>query len=259
MELITIKFSHYNEKARWGLDRFGVEYTERPYLPMVHFPFVMARTRLLRGSDSVSSPASTPVLITDRSVIADSEEILKYVSGVYGTPETTLYPHPEAAELSARFSRKLGVHTRRLIYYHAFQQPELLRAMGEANVPGWQASAFSALIPVFSALLHNRFKLTPETAADSTRRIRDELAFVNDRLSDGRRYLTGDRFTAADLTFASMMAPVLLVQPHEGYGAKLPSVEECSAEVQAVCRELREAPAGKFAMRMFAEERAPRR
>lgn len=33
--LITIVFSHYNEKARWGLDYFGIPYTESAYLPLV--------------------------------------------------------------------------------------------------------------------------------------------------------------------------------------------------------------------------------
>src|SRR5262249_52617975 len=60
MELITIRFSHYNEKARWALDRFGVVYTERAHLPLIHMPFAVARTRFMRGWDGISSSATTP-------------------------------------------------------------------------------------------------------------------------------------------------------------------------------------------------------
>lgn len=36
MHLYTIRFSHYNEKARWVMDRFGVPYVEHPYMPILH-------------------------------------------------------------------------------------------------------------------------------------------------------------------------------------------------------------------------------
>src|SRR5262245_45738042 len=67
MELTTIKFSHFNEKARWALDRFGVAYTERAYMPMLHMPFAIARNRFMRSWDGTSTAATTPVLFTGRS------------------------------------------------------------------------------------------------------------------------------------------------------------------------------------------------
>ena len=46
-----------------------------------------------------------------------------------------------------------------------------------------------------------------------------EFDFIAERLADGRRHLCGDRFTAADLTFACLAAAVVL--PPE-YGVALP-------------------------------------
>ena len=43
--LITICFSHFNEKARWALDRFGVAYRESGYLPLLHMPFALWASR----------------------------------------------------------------------------------------------------------------------------------------------------------------------------------------------------------------------
>ncbi|MEA2123856.1 MAG: glutathione S-transferase, partial [Solirubrobacteraceae bacterium] len=66
----------------------------------------------------------------------------------------------------------------------------------------------------------------------------------------------GDRFTAADLTFAALAAPIVL--PPE-YGVPLPRLDELPAPMAAVVRELREHPAGKFALEMFRTERRARR
>jgi hypothetical protein len=66
MRLITIRFSHYNERARWALDRLGVAYEEEPYMPLFHVLAVARATRGRGGSaDHHSTRYSTPVLITD--------------------------------------------------------------------------------------------------------------------------------------------------------------------------------------------------
>src|SRR4051812_44721934 len=38
--LITIPISHYCEKARWALDRAGLDYVERPHLQVFHWAAV---------------------------------------------------------------------------------------------------------------------------------------------------------------------------------------------------------------------------
>jgi len=45
--------------------------------------------------------------------------------------------------------------------------------------------------------------------------IEQEFEYV-EQLLGNKRYLLGDHFTAADLTFACMVSIVLLVQPDEG-------------------------------------------
>lgn len=72
------------------------------------------------------------------------------------------------------------------------------------------------------------------------------------RLEDGRRYLCGDAFTAADLAFAALAAPVIV--PPE-YGTPLPAPDELPAEMAAGVRAFRAHPAGEFASRLFREER----
>jgi glutathione S-transferase len=71
-------------------------------------------------------------------------------------------------------------------------------------------------------------------------------------LSAGRRFLIDDRFTAADLTFAALAAPVLLP---ERYGSPLPPPEAMPDAVSREVWRLRDHPAGIFAARLYREER----
>lgn len=84
-----------------------------------------------------------------------------------------------------------------------------------------------------------------------------EFDFVAERLADGRPYLSGERFGAADLTFAALSAPLTLPAI---YGATLPQPEVLSQPTAALIRRVRAHPAGCHALRMFTEHRpAPSR
>jgi len=85
-------------------------------------------------------------------------------------------------------------------------------------------------------------------------RLREELDTAATKV-DQNQYLCGDHFTAADLTFAALLAPVMCVTPEEGFGAVLPSIEALDAEARELVEETRAHPAGQFALHMFAEER----
>jgi glutathione S-transferase len=73
---------------------------------------------------------------------------------------------------------------------------------------------------------------------------------VGERVKDGRRYLCGERFTAADLTFASLAAPIVLPEQYADY---LPDQELWPAEFARVARAYRATPAGKLALRLYEE------
>jgi glutathione S-transferase len=93
-----------------------------------------------------------------------------------------------------------------------------------------------------------------EGAVEAERTFRAVLDDVDARLADGRRYLVGDRFTIADLTFAALAAP--LIAPAE-YAVPLPSLDELPPGMAATVREVRARPSGEHALRMFRDERRP--
>ena len=74
-------------------------------------------------------------------------------------------------------------------------------------------------------------------------------------LSDGRPYLSGDRFGAADLTFAALSAAVVV--PSD-YGTHLPGIDEMPPKPKELVSQAREHPAGKFALKLVDEHRRER-
>ena len=255
--LITIRFSHYNEKARWALDRYRVPYREEGYMPLIHFAATLPLTAHHGPGkkDAVSSPFSTPVLVTDEDrCIRDSSEIVRFVSDRYA--DGALYPTDEVSLLDRRFHDDLGPHTRRVAYFHAFADPALLGKLADRNVSAEQARLFKALYPVVKQVIRRNLRVDRSGADRSTVKVRALFEEIGERVR-GRRYLVGETFTAADLAFACMAAPALLPTPEEGYGACFPRVEEVPEEIAGLVRELRASEAGLYALRMFATERAP--
>ncbi|MEE4273732.1 MAG: glutathione S-transferase family protein [Thermoanaerobaculales bacterium] len=259
-KLVTIRFSHYNEKARWALDRFRVGYRESVWMPLFHMLGVVAATRG-RGttsSDRASTRFSTPVLIADDgTVLRDSAAIVHWASDRFAGEDEGLYPTNEVSRLEARLHDELGPHTRRCAYFYGLDDTALVHQLAHRNVPRPQAALFIALRPFIGRMLTQALVLKPETAERSLAKIRRFLDDVEPHLT-GRQYLIGDRFTAADLAFACMLAPSILPSPAEGYGGFLPPPDRVAAPAAELAREIRQRPAGRFALRLFAEERGER-
>lgn len=246
--LITIPASHYCEKARWALDRFGLPYREEGHLPLLHW----TATRPLGNRRTV------PILVQERTVWGDSTDILLHLDAQVA-PASRLYPEDPALRadvlaLEDLFDEKLGPATRRWAYFHLLPHKTLaLRAVG-AGVGSFELSLGSAVFPLARKMLRRGLNITAATAQRSQERIDGLFAEVAQRLADGRTFLTGERFTAADLTFAALAAPVLLPP---GTVIDVPLSELPEAMAAQIAR-WRSTPAGAFALRVYQRERKTR-
>ena len=238
--LITIPFSHYCEKARWALERCGVAYEEDGHLPIFNY-----RATKRAGGRSV------PVLVTSDRVLTDSTDIVAWADA---HKPGTLIPEDSADALALEedFDRNFGPATRRWAYAQLLPQRRADAAM-TAHVPRWQALALRVVRPVATRMMVKSLAITPEGVDRSRKKIAETFARVADRLADGRRFLTGDRFTVADLTFASLATPIVL--PPEHPRMRGASVEILSPAARAEVDAWRASAPGQFALRMYAEER----
>jgi len=242
--LITIPLSHYCEKARWALDRVALPYREEPHAPLLHR---LATKRNERGT--------VPVLVDGTNRFTDSTDILKHADTVCGGD--LLYPRDadlrrEVDALEEQFDVELGPHTRRWAYGQALPQTKAMRSLWARGVPPLEASVIRVITPLVRRLVRMGYKITPENAQRSLERVRGVFRQVDELLSDGRRFLAGERFTAADLTFAALAAPVLL--PAECRAVQ-PALDDVPAAMREEILRFRETDAGRFALRMFAQER----
>jgi glutathione S-transferase len=239
--LVTIPISHYCEKARWALERAGLTYREERHVQGVH----------MLASRRAGGRGTTPVLVTEHGTFAGSEWIVRYAD-LHLEPQDRLFTgDPEVEALSRRLDAGLGPDGRRLIYAHMLPRPELMLAYNNQGVPAWEAKALSA----FYALAHRwaRRRLEIKSLDDDRARVLAEFDAIAALLADGRPYLTGERFTAADLTFACLAAAVVV--PPE-YGVELPQPDQLPAPVREDIERFRAHPAGAYALELFANLRA---
>lgn len=240
LRLITIPISHYCEKARWALDRAGIAYREERHIQGVH----MLAARRAGGG------LTTPVLVTPDRVLAESSEILEWVGGL-STGD------PDVDALCRRFDERLGPHGRRLMYVHVLKDKELVLSFNNEGVPRWEDRFIRTGWPLVSVFAKRRLDIRPGVETRDEQVVWEEFDYVAELLADGRSYLCGDRFTAADLTFAALAAP--MVVPPE-YTVRLPQPEDAGMPEgpRALVQRGREHPAGRFALEMFKQHRRER-
>jgi len=246
LRLITIPISHYCEKARWALERVGIAYHEERHVQGIH---QLAARRAGGG-------VTVPVLVTPERAIGESREILEWVDARTPAEHRLIPAEPEARRevdrLCTRFDEQLGPQARRLMYVHIFAQPKLALGFNNQGVPAWEDRTLRCGWPVMVRFVERALEIRPGVEIEDELAVWRELDDVAETLADGRPYLCGERFTAADLTFAALSAAVMM--PPQ-YGVPLPRPDQLSAPLRALVERAREHPAGRYALALFADKR----
>lgn len=254
--LVTIAFSHYCEKARWALDLAAIPYREDGHLPLIHLAFTRPR-----------GGRSTPLMVlTDGTVLKDSTTILDWIddaliaggaSGAYG-PSPIWPTEPEAAAtartVEAQLDDRFGPHARRLGYWHLLGAPPQLLFDFAKVAPRAEQMLLRVFRPLVVAFIKRSLKIDAAGAQRSERIVRETFAAMSDRLATGTGYLVGDRFSAVDLTFASLAAPLIFPDHHP---IPWPPLSQIPPAMRTLVEALRATPAGHHVQRMYAEHRPP--
>ncbi|MCW3030284.1 MAG: gst12 [Solirubrobacterales bacterium] len=246
LRLLTIPISHYCEKARWSLQRAALPYREERHVQGVH------RIAARRAGGG----ATVPVLVTPSGTIGESRQILEWVDEQ--TPiERRLYPPEQSARvevdrLCERFDAVLGPAARRLMYVHMLRDRPLALRFNNDGVPAWEGRMVRYGWPAMQMVVRRALAIRPGVEREDAIAVLGELDFAASILADGRPYLCGERFTAADLTVAALSAAVI-VPPV--YGVALPQPSQMRPETQQMVERHRAHPAGAYALSLF-ERRA---
>jgi glutathione S-transferase len=243
--LITLPLSHYCEKARWALDRAGIEYVEEPHVPVAH----RRHTRRV-GATSV------PALVTPQKTYTDSGSIVRYADAHART--SSLLPvnsslRQEAVEMELYLDRELGPHSRRWAYAHVLDDTRLLLRHMTAGAPATERLLAPVLVRLARPMIRRGYRVDPETAARSLERVREVFRWIDEKLADDRPFLVGETFSAADLTFASLAAPLVLP---ERYGGSFPHLDDVPDAMRREVRGFRATRPGRFALAMYENYRA---
>jgi glutathione S-transferase len=138
------------------------------------------------------------------------------------------------------------------MYTHMLAQPKLALDFNNQGVSAWEDRLLRLGWPLAVRWIERELAIRSGIDAEDEAAVWREFDFVAELLADGREHLCGERFGAADLTFAALSASVVV--PPE-YGVPLPQPDVLPAHTAALVERAREHPAGRYALRLFTELR----
>jgi glutathione S-transferase len=199
-----LKVSSYNEKARWALDYKGVPHVRRAVLPRRH-PAIAKR---------LTGGTTFPVLELDGEAIGDSTAIIAALEERH--PEPPLYPSDpverrRALELEDFFDEELGPYARRSVVSRMLPDAGLFLGAFAPDLPRGRRMIARATFPLVRRRVRSDLSINEVTVEHAERKLREvgERFRAELQLSG---YLVGNAFTVADLTLASLVAPLVAPQ-----------------------------------------------
>lgn len=259
IRLISIRVSHFCEKARWVLDLLEADedspyyFTEDCHPPGFHsFESVAASSN--QGSATpmivISNGIKTGNDNSDNEVFCNSDVIVEQLY-----PQ--LYPKKFAQEIRALeqdLGDRVGATVRCYAYDNLLQEEyySALVIMATPDCSKVEQFMFEKMLPHgLSMGIRKSLGVNAAAAAASQQALVEIFAELSKKL-EKQDYLVGNQFTAADLTFAALCSPLLRPPEMSNFQCADEALPKALAEFSA---QLKETKAGKHALRMYAEHR----
>ncbi|OQS00070.1 glutathione S-transferase [Thraustotheca clavata] len=237
--LVTIPASNYCEKARWALTLAKISFREEQHAPMFH----MMSTIPKRGR-------SVPLIKTPDATFKSSDEIMAWCAKTL----PSLHSPSNAIEKELYFDNEFGPHARRYSYFMVFSlnlaKPILFNPIAHT----WEHTFATSLFPVTKALVIKGMKIDQEGSDRSWIIIQKFFDQVSELLSDapiGTRFICGDTFSSADISFCSH-ASIIILPPQSRFISPYIDIEKLPTIYYERIQQLRATRAGQFVMYCFA-------
>lgn len=210
LTLYTIAMSHYSEKIRWVLDHEGWPYREVVLTPVFH---IWPALRMgWRGQTTV------PVLRMGKRCVQDSTRIVEQLSKL--RPLRSL-PSKDAERIMVVEDRfdAIGKDVARYLYQLGFAHTEEILNIWTLFSTPFEARVVRATYPAIKAAFRVKLNINEKAARLAETRIDETLRWLESHIADGRQFLVGDSFSVADITAASLLAPMACPLEHPIYGS----------------------------------------
>ncbi|MFK7801328.1 MAG: glutathione S-transferase N-terminal domain-containing protein [Anaerolineae bacterium] len=206
--LYIFAISHFCEKARWALDYLQIDH-QLVYLPPGPHAIWAKRSGL--------ASSTLPILKIKDRLIQGSDQIIDWAESVTGS-EQSLTPEAyrdECLQLEKRLDKISGVHTRRMFYSEALVEHSAdVRKIFTHNLSAPKRLFVSAIWPLIRQSMIKSMDLGRAQAGESKVVLAGELAWLDDMLADGRRFLVGDSLSRADITASGLYARLASIGAH---------------------------------------------
>jgi len=207
VKLYQFALSHYCEKVRWALDYKGLKYEKINLVPGPH----------LLTIKKMAPQTSVPVLVDEGKVIQDSTKILDYLDQQY--PEKLLTPtdanlKKEALALEEYFDQEIGVQLRRFFYFYILPDSKLAISLLLQRAPSYGKPLYTIAFPLVRKMMRINMRIDAAHAEKSRKLLEEALEGLNKGVI-GKKFLLGDRLSRADITAASLLAPLCMPPEHE--------------------------------------------
>ena len=238
--------SHYCEKARWALDRAGIDYRLRHLAPGLHRRF--ARKLGLPAS-------SVPILKVGETLVQESSAIIDWAEAHRQEGAPSFLPENDTANsatlVEQRLDDVLGVHVRRYYYSEALvEYPKTVKPVFANDLSGGEKLFLELAWGLIRKIMIDRMDLGSLQGIESRQILEQEFDWLDSLLADDRRFLAGDRFSRVDITAASLLAPLVKPEKHPTY-SKL----ELPPNVALDCENWNKRPCLQWASAMYQEYR----
>jgi len=235
--------SHFNEKARWGLDWKAIPHRRVTYLPGPHLLWI----RILSGQ------SATPVLELAGERIAGSARILAALDARF--PERPLIPRDpdlrrRALEIQSEFDAEVGPAVRSVLFSGLIHEPAHLQRIFARGKSAPVRLLYRASLPLARGVIGRaNGAIDPEQVERARARTWQALDFVEKHVGPSG-YLVGDSFTVADLCCASLLA--LLVNPDH---PDMRSPEPIPESIRALRAGFADHPVLRWVLEQYARHR----
>ena len=248
--LINSNTGAASEIARWVLDRNHILYVDEMHAAWkihslaekatgkkskINYPVLKMTDAFIYGSESIIMFWEKRCLPQDRLLPADNEQLDKVLDLYYQFTDDFFAGMVE-----------------KYMYNMLLTPKKLAGKVLKQGIPSAEKDFFSFRFSGIKKILTNNYELRENNTNECIAEIRKVFDKVNQLLADGRKYLTGDAFTLADLAFAAIAAPMIL--PEE-YGGVLPRINEIPDTYRTHITELRATPAGQLVFMLYQANR----